>query len=196
MPRASHIQATSESNPPIPPATSAPRQPTLKASAGITKGIAIVPAPASIVAKPKAKLRWSGANSVATVLIVSGVCTASVTPRPMRAAITCQVVIAQPCAIAVRLHAEAPTCIERCTPSRSTSQPVNRKAKAAENCVTAARSPKSLSLQPKSAIMSGLRMAIIGRSIALNTPAMHSTVNSDQRSRADRDEELAAITGS
>jgi hypothetical protein len=49
--------------------------------------------------------------------------------------------------------------------------------------VTAARSPKSLSVQPKSAIMSGLRIAIIGRSMALNTPATHSTVNSDQRRR-------------
>lgn len=160
--------------------------------------MAMVPAPASIVAKPKAKLRLSGGNSVATVLMVSGVCTASVTPRPTRAATTCHVDSAQPWAIAARLHAEAPTCIERFTPSRSTSQPVNRKAKAAENCVTAARSPKSLSVQPKSAIMSGLRIAMIGRSIALNTPAMHSTVNSDQRRRLDRAGEwsAAAITGS
>ena len=87
--------------------------------------------------------------------------------------------------MAARLQALAPTCIERFTPSRSTSQPVNRKAKAAENWVTAARSPKSLSVQAKAAIMSGLRIAMIGRSIALNTPAMHSTVNSDQRRRVE-----------
>ena len=196
-PRASHIHASKDTKPPIPPATSAPRQPTASASAGMTKGIAIVPAPASIVAKPKAKLRLSGGNSVATVLMVSGVCTASVTPSPTLAATTCHVLKAQPWAMAARLQAEAPTCIERLTPSRSTSQPVNRKAKAAENCVTAARSPKSLSVQPKSSIMSGLRIAMIGRSIALNTPAMHSTVNRLQRRRGAMEEGVsAAITGS
>ena len=88
--------------------------------------------------------------------------------------------------MAATLHADAPSCIERLTPRRSTSQPVNRNAKAAANCVTAARSPKSLSVHPKSAIISGLRIAMMGRSIALKIPAMHSTIKSDQRRVGER----------
>ena len=184
-PRANTSHSASDTSPPMPPATSAPRQPKVKARKGMAKGIRMVPALATNVETPNARLRRSGSNRVATVLMVSGVCTASVTPRPTRAATTCAVEMAQPWAMAAALHAVAPSCIERLTPIRSTIQPVKRKAKAAENCVTAARSPKSLSVQPKSAIMSGLRMAMIGRSMALNTPARHKVANSAQRRRGD-----------
>ena len=97
------------------------------------------------VPTPKANDRWLAGNSVATVLIVSGVWTASVAPRPIRAATTCQADEAQPWAIAARLQVETPTMIERHTPSRSTSQPVNRKAKAAAIWVMKASWPKSAS---------------------------------------------------
>ena len=142
----------------------------------------IVPSPAIAVPTPKANERLSGAKSVATVLIVSGVCTASVAPRPMRAATTCQPAIAQPCAIAARLHVVTPAIMERSTPILSTSHPVNRKDSAAATCVTKARLAKSVSVQPRSAEMSGFRIAMTGRSMALKMPATHSSPNSVQRS--------------
>ena len=161
---------------------SAPRQPQIAAITGMKNGMVIVPSPAIAVPTPKANERLSGAKSVATVLIVSGVCTASVAPRPMRAATTCQPATAQPCAIAARLHVVTPAIMERSTPILSTSHPVNRKDSAAATCVTKARLAKSVSVQPRSAEMSGFRIAMTGRSMALKMPATHSSPNSVQRS--------------
>ena len=59
-------------------------------------GSEIVPTLAIAVPTPKASERLSGSNRVATVLIVKGVCTASVAPSPIRAATTCQAEAAQP----------------------------------------------------------------------------------------------------
>ena len=165
----------------MPPKISAPRHPQMAAITGMKKGMAIVPRPAIAVPTPKANDRLSAGNRVATVLMVSGVCTASVAPSPMRAATTCHPAIAHPCAMAARLQVVTPATIDRNTPNLSTSQPVNKNDSAAATCVTKARLAKSVSLQPRSADMSGLRIAMTGRSIALKIPATHNSPKRIQR---------------
>ena len=100
---------------------------------------------------------------------------------------------AQPCASAAKLQAVTPTITDRRTPSLSIIQPVNRNDSAAANCVIAASSPKRASFQPRSADISGFRIAITGRSIALKMPATQSSAKSVQ---ARAGETLVAVLGS